>query len=160
MPSLSPGVSGAKEVYGISVLKEDNSIIIPPKAFLRYKLDYHCPVLLTSTREGECGFAILNIDKAKETVFKKIIDKIEITDKAYLVNSRPYAITKVQENSFIKFNSEILKAFELKAGEKYIVIKSTTVTMSFTPIAIFKEKLSAHGFLDAIKNIEKLEIFE
>lgn len=49
MPSLSPGTPGAKEAYGISIIRDEMSINIPPKAFARYKLkendvvlaDYH-----------------------------------------------------------------------------------------------------------------------
>ena len=38
MPSLTPGMPGTKEVYGISIIKDDLSITIPPKAFKRYEL--------------------------------------------------------------------------------------------------------------------------
>ncbi len=158
MPSLSPGTAGAKEAYGISILREDNSIRIPPKAFLRYNLKNNDLVLLTSTRVGECGFAILNIENAKKSVFKKIIDKIDTINTAVWINSRPYAITQTTDGT-IAFNNELLKAFKLKIGERFIVVKSTTVTMSYNPIEILKAKLKSHGFFEAVNNIEKLEIF-
>ncbi len=158
MPSLSPGTSGAKEAYGVSILREDKTIHIPPKAFLRYNLKERDVVLLTSTREGECGFAIISVEKAKDSVFKKIIDKIELIDKPILINSRPYALVQTK-NMSVKFNDDIIKAFDLKIGEQFVVIKSTTMTMSYNPIKIFKGKLASHGFLEAVKNIDKLEIF-
>ncbi|MBN2611251.1 MAG: hypothetical protein JXB00_06820 [Bacteroidales bacterium] len=159
MPSLSPGVAGAKEAYGVSILRENNTIKIPPKAFARYNLKENGPVLLTSTRAGERGFAVLNIEKAKKSVFKKIIDSIKTFNEPVWVNSRPYAITEVI-NETITFNNALLKAFDLKEGERFIVIKSTTVAMSFNPTEVFKAKLQSHGFFDAVKNIDKLEIFE
>lgn len=158
MPSLSPGIAGAKEAYGISILKEDNTIRIPPKAFKRYNLKDNDLVLLTSTRFGECGFAILNIEKAKKSVFNKIIAKIDTTDIPVFINSRPYSITRTINQS-ITFSNELLEAFDLKIGERFIIIKSTTITMSYNPIEILKAKLKSHGFFEAINNIDKLEIF-
>ena len=38
MPSLSPGTPGTKEAYGISIIRDDISITIPPKAFKHYGL--------------------------------------------------------------------------------------------------------------------------
>jgi hypothetical protein len=158
MPCLSPGVSGAKEAYGIAVIKENKSVSIPPKALERYNLHNNDVVLLTSTREGECGFCILNIHKASETVFLKIIDKIKKIDEPIFIKSRPYAITDIK-NEKIYFNNAILKAFELKPGDRFVIIKSTTLTISFNPIEIFKEKLRSHGFEDAVKNIDNLEVY-
>lgn len=158
MPSLSPGTAGAKEAYGISVLKEDHSIRIPPKAFIRYNLSDNAKVLLSSTRAGEGGFAILNIKKAGETVFGKIIERIESPDIPVLVNSRPYAITRTH-NGTITFNDELMRAFDLKVGRRFLVIKSTTVTMSYNPVDLFKAKLEKHGFDEAVRNIDKLEVF-
>lgn len=159
MPSLSPGVSGAKEAYGISVIKDNKSLIIPPKGFERYNLKNNDVVLLTSTREGEHGFVIMNFHMANDTVFRKAIDKIRKIDVPIFIKSRPYVITDIQ-NGKIYFNDEILNAFDLKVGDKFVVIKSTTVTMSFNPIEIFKEKLRSHSFYEAVENIDKLDVFE
>lgn len=38
MPSLSPGTPGTKEAYGISIIRDDLSITIPPKACEHYGL--------------------------------------------------------------------------------------------------------------------------
>jgi hypothetical protein len=157
MPSLSPGKPGAKEAYAICVLSEDNTIRIPPKAFSRYNLRDNELVLLTSTRKGECGFAIMNIDKAKESVFNKILEKINAIDTPVRINSRHYAVT-MTKNGSITFNHDLLEAFELKTGERFIVIKSTSVAMSFNPVDIFTAKLRIHGFTEAISNIDKLEV--
>lgn len=158
MPSLSPGTSGAKEAYGISILREDLMIQIPPKALKRYNLADNDPVLLTSTRPGERGFANLNLEKAGKSIFKKVIDEIVGHDMVYWKNSRPYAITKVV-NERISFNKELIDAFDLQPGERYLIIKSTTLAMSYTPVAIWKVKFEKIGFYESIKNMDSLEVF-
>lgn len=158
MPGLSPGTPGAKEAYGISILREDLSIQIPPKAFRRYNLADNESVLLTSTRHDERGFAVMNLEKAKLSVFKKVIDKIDGIDQVYRINSRPYLITKVK-NSKIYFDKDIVEGLDLEIGERYLIIKSTTMAMSYTPVDIWKRKFEKEGFLESIKNIDSLEIF-
>ncbi len=159
MPILSPGGSKAKEAYGISVIKENKSVIIPPKGLERYNLHNNDVVLLSSTKEGECGFVIMNIHKANDTVFRKVIEKISKIDEPVFIKSRPYAITDIK-NGKIYFNDDILKAFELKIEDRFVVIKSTTVTMSFNSIDIFKEKIKSHDFYESVNNIDKLDVFE
>jgi bifunctional DNA-binding transcriptional regulator/antitoxin component of YhaV-PrlF toxin-antitoxin module len=158
MPSLSPGTPGAKEAYGISIIREDYSICIPPKALKRYNIANDDIVLLTSTRKGEGGLAILNYEKAKQSVFNEIINKIKDINLLVYERSRPYALTNVLNDRII-LNQEFIDAFNLKIGDKLVVIKSTTVSMSFSPIEIWKEKFKKRGFLDAIRNIDKLEIY-
>jgi hypothetical protein len=151
-----PGMAGAKEAYGISVIKEDHSITIPPKALERYELKNNDSVLLTSTRINERGLSILNREKAYASVFKKIIDKIEIPDTIVREKKRTFALTKiVQEKIFL--NDELLQAFHLKQGDKLIVIKSTSLSMSFTAVEIWKDKFEKRGFPEAVRNMKKLK---
>jgi uncharacterized secreted protein with C-terminal beta-propeller domain len=90
--------------------------------------------------------------------FKKVIDKIDGIDQVYRINSRPYLITKVK-NSKIYFDKDIVEGLDLEIGERYLIIKSTTKTMSYTPVDIWKRKFEKEGFLESIKNIDSLEIF-
>ncbi len=53
MPSLSPGMPGTKEAYGISLIRDDLSIVIPPKAFEHYGLTDGDIVLLSTTHIDE-----------------------------------------------------------------------------------------------------------
>lgn len=158
MPSLSPGTPGAKEAYGISILREDLTVRIPPKALDRYNLIENDMVLLSSTRAGEAGLAIMNMEKAKQSVFKKITDKIDRPDKLFLEKSRVFAITGIKNGS-IKLNNELRNAFHLKAGDRLLVIKSTTVAMSYTPVEIWIKKFRTRGFFEAIENMKNLEEF-
>jgi hypothetical protein len=52
-----------------------------------------------------------------------------------------------------------MEACNLKIGDKLLVIKSTTIAMSFSPVEIWKIKFLKRGFTEAVKNLEKLDIF-
>jgi len=97
MPSLSPGTPGTKEAYGISIIHDDLSITIPPKAFKHYGLSNNDIVLLSTTHIGEGGLCILNKDKAYKSVFKKIIDKAGSLNSIIVEKGRAYALTRVTD---------------------------------------------------------------
>jgi len=158
MPSLMPKMPGAKEVYGISIVKNDNSITIPPKALIRYQLSHQDIVLLTSTHKGEGGVSVLNKEKAYKNVFRKIIDEIDQFDTPVWFGDRAYALTKIYRNKII-LKDNLKQTFKLKVGDKLLVIKSAAIAMSYTPIEIWKKKLEMKGFFKAIKNMDKLEEF-
>lgn len=158
MPSLSPGTPGAKEAYGIAILRNDYSICIPSKALKRYNITNNDLVLLTSTRKGEGGLAVLNYNYAKQTVFSQIIQQINDIDLLVYIKSRPYALTKVLQNR-VFLNNDFMEACNLKISDKLLVIKSTTIAMSFSPVEIWKIKFLKRGFTEAVKNLEKLDIF-
>jgi len=40
-----------------------------------------------------------------------------------------------------------------------MVIKSTTITMSFTPVEVWIDIFNKHGFSEAIENMKKLQVF-
>jgi hypothetical protein len=158
MPSLMPGMPGTKESYGISIIRKDLSVNIPPKAFKRYELNAGDLVLLTTTHRGEGGFAILNKNKAEVTVFKKYISQIEESETVYWFKEKAYALTTTGD-SVIYLTPNMLDAFHLKSESRLMVVKSTTVAMSFTPVEIWKEKFSNRGLNEAVDNMSKLEVF-
>lgn len=67
-------------------------------------------------------------------------------------------MTKINNES-VFLNNEMLSAFNLKIGDKLMVVKSTTIAMSFTPVEIWKEKFKKRGLLDTIKNMDLLPEF-
>lgn len=153
-----PGTPGTKEAYGIAVIRDDYSIAIPPKAMKRYELSDGDVVLLSTTHRGEGGLAILNKNKAESSVFAKFIDKMDKTDQVFRFNNKAYVLTGVV-NGRIILNDNILHAYHLKKNDKLMIVKSTTVAISYTPVEIWKKKFEKHGFDEAIRNMEKLEIF-
>jgi len=158
MPSLIPGMPGTKEAYGISLLRDNGSIIIPPKAFGRYKLTDNDTVLLTSTHIGEGGLSIINLEMAYKSIFKNAIDRIKMPDIAMWNNNRAYALTKIFQNKVV-LNDVLIQTFNLKKGDKLMVIKSTTMAMSFTPIEIWEKKFKDRDLYEAIENMKQLVIY-
>ncbi|MBN1154345.1 hypothetical protein JXB12_05425 [candidate division KSB1 bacterium] len=158
MPSLMPGVPGAKEAYGISVIRDDLRIKIPPKAFERYGLSTEDRVVLTTMHRGESGFALLNESRATETVFKKYIDQIDEFYLIYWFLKKAYVQIPIGDMT-IRMTPDILRAFHLKKGDRLLVIKGALIGMSFTLVDIWKTKFAQRGLHEAIANMEKLEIF-
>lgn len=158
MPSLSPGTPGTKEAYGISVIRDDLSVTIPPKAFEHYSLSDNDQVLLATTHIGEGGVALLIKEKAYASVFRNVIDMIRECDTIIIRNKRAYALTHVRNGKFFLTNS-LMDAFRLKKGDRLIVIKSTTVAMSYTPVEIWKRKFVQRGLFETVENMKKLEEF-
>lgn len=158
MPSLSPGMSGTKEAYGISIIRDDLSITIPPKAFKHYGLSDGDVVLLSTTHIGEGGLGIMIKEKAYNSVFKSVIDRIDRLNSFVVDKNRYYALTKVVGGK-VFLTEELLTVFNLKKGDRLMVVKSTTVTMSYTPVEIWKRKFEQRGLFEAVENIRKLEIF-
>ncbi|MBN1407627.1 MAG: hypothetical protein JW956_07560 [Calditrichaceae bacterium] len=158
MPSLSPGTAGAKEVYGISVIRDDLSITIPPKAFTRYELTPDSFVLLITGRRGEPGFGLQNKKHSEKSVFAKHINQMDALNKIYLFQKKAWVLTRLKDSKLF-LSDAMMKAFHLEIGIKLMVVKSTTITMSYSPIEMWKSKLAQHGFYEAIKNIDSLEEF-
>jgi hypothetical protein len=158
MPSLMPGIPGTKEAYGISIVREDLGICIPPKAFKHYELASNTPVVLTTTHRGEGGFALLQKTRAEATVFAKYVNQIDELESIYWFQGKAYVITNLRDRKFC-LTPEMLSAFHLTPGTRLMVVKSTTVAMSYTPIEIWKAKFAQRGLMEAIKNMETLEEF-
>ena len=153
-----PGTPGAKEAYGICTINMDFTVTIPPKAINRYELTDNDFVIVTTARRGESGFALIGRKKAEGSIFKKYMKQIKESDVIKWFNKRAY-IRIQMKNRQIRLNKESLEAFKLKIGDQLIAVKATTVSLSFSPVEIWKQKLAKHGFIEAIKNIDNLEFF-
>ncbi|MBN2814428.1 MAG: hypothetical protein JXQ80_10150 [Bacteroidales bacterium] len=158
MPSLSPGMPGTKEAYGISIIRDDLSITIPPKAFKHYGLTNGDIVVLSTTHIGEGGMGIMIKERAYKSVFKGIIDRIDRLDSFIVYKNRYYALTQIVSGK-VFLTEELLTVFNLKKGDRLMVVKSTTVTMSYTPIEIWKRKFGQLGLFEAVANMDKLVIY-
>lgn len=158
MPSLMPGTPGTKEAYGIAVVSEAGCIAIPPKPMERYGLSDGDFVLLCTTHRGEGGLAILNKEKAENSVFGKYIGLMNQTDEVFYFNDKAYTLTQIRNGS-VRLTPDMLSAYHLKINDRLMMVKSTTMAISYTPIEIWKEKFRKYGMDEAIENMEKLEVF-
>ena len=151
-----PGMPGTKEAFGISKIKDDLTLKVPPKAISHYKISEQDYIILTTGHIGESGFGMIKKETALKSVFKKFASEIKNCEEILYFNNRAYSMLKI-DNGVTRLTKDVLKAFYLKPGDRLLVVKSTTVTMSFTPVEIWKKKLKKHGFLEAIENMKKLE---
>ncbi len=158
MPSLMPGMPGTKEAYGISTITQDSLVTIPPKAFEHYAYTPHTPVLLTTTHRGEGGFALIQHTKAETTVFAKFVHQIRERQVVQWFNEKAYVLTDANDG-VVRLLPDMLEAFHLALGEQLLVIKCTTVAMSYTPLDIWKAKFAKRGLSEAISNMDTLERF-
>ena len=158
MPNLMPGKSGTKEAFGISKVHDDYTIVIPPKAIQHYRFNDPDDVLLITGHRGKSGLGLIRKKTGLNSVFKKYIEKVEQVENVYWMNGRAFVMLELK-NGRVKANRDILKAFLLDQGDSLLVVKSTTVTMSLTPVEIWQDIFKKHGFLEAIENMKKLEIF-
>ena len=158
MPSLMPGRPGTKEAFGISLIREDLRVSIPPRALAHYGLQAAGEVVLTTTHRGEGGFALLVPDRARATVFAVYLTQLIQMEKIYWFSEKAYTLVAQKEGRLI-LTPDILQAFHLGMGARLMVVKSTTVAMSFTPVEIWRAKFAQRGLCEAIENMALLEEF-
>lgn len=156
MPSLMPGMPGTKEAFGISKIKENLTLSVPPKAISHYKISEQDYVILITGHRGESGFGMIKKETALKSVFKKFVKEINNCEEIHYFNGRAFVMLKI-DNSVTRLTKDVLKAFYLKVGDRLMVGKSTTVTMSFVPVEIWENKFKKQGFYEAIENMKKLE---
>ncbi|HNW59107.1 MAG TPA: hypothetical protein PKI62_05495 [bacterium] len=158
MPSLMPGRHGTKEAFGISIIREELGLTVPPKALAHYGLETDGEVVLTTTHRGEGGFALLIPDLARATVFAAYLARLTQPEKIYWFSEKAYTAMVLREGRLF-LTPEILQAFHLGVGTRLMVVKSTTVAMSFTPVEIWQAKFLQRGLDEAVRNMELLEEF-
>ena len=158
MPSLSPGMPGTKEAYGISVVAPDGTVRIPPKAFAHYRFRAGKLAVAATTHRGEPGFALLNKARAEATVFGKSIAQLDASGEIRRFQDKAYALVRVDDGA-IRLAPERLAAFHLKPGDRLMSVKSTTVALSFTPAEIWQEKFRRRGLVAAAANVDRLDVF-
>lgn len=158
MPSLSPGMPGTKEAYGISVVAPDGTVRIPPKAFAHYRFRAGELAVAATTHRSEPGFALLNKARAEATVFGKIIAQLDASGEIRRFQDKAYAFVRVGDGA-IRLAPERLAAFHLQPGDRLMSVKSTTIALSFTPAEIWQEKFRRRGLAEAAANVDRLEVY-
>jgi len=158
MPSLMPGMPGAKEAYGISRVLEGYTVTVPPRALERYGIGDVEPVILTTSHPGEAGFNLWVERRARDTVLAGRIDRLEGGKIVQWIEGRAYARSEVKQGR-LRLAPELMGAFRLEAGNRLLVVKSAEVAMSFIPVELWREKLVQRGFHEAAGRLADLEEF-
>lgn len=157
MPSLHPGLPGTKEAYGLSLIREDGSVFLPPEAVAHYGLVAGDQVLLITTHRGEGGFAISRQQTAARSVFARFVVQLPTLDTVAWFDAKAYALTGFADGR-IRLTPEMLDAYHVMVGQKLMVVKSTTIVMSCTPVEIWERKFAQRGMTIEIENIHKLDV--
>jgi hypothetical protein len=158
VPSLMPGRPGAKEVYGVSVVRDDMAVAIPPEAARRYQIGEDDVVVLAATRRGEAGFGLLNREKAVATVLSREVSQVEGEEAVAWVRGKPYAQTRVIDGT-VRLTPQMAEVFGLSAGDRLMVVKGARVAMAFTPVGIWMDRFARRGLHHAIERMAALEEF-
>lgn len=158
MPSLHPGMPGTKEAYGLSLIREDRRVILPPKAVAHYGLAEGDQVLLITMHCGEGGFAISRRQRAAQSVFAPFMARLDASDAVAWFNERAYALTAFAAGG-IRLTPEMLAAYHVTVGQRLMIVKSTTVVMSCTPVEIWERKFLQRGLTVAVENMKKLDVY-
>ena len=158
MPSLMPGVPGAKEAYGVSVVRDDLTVAIPPRALERYGIADGDLVVLATAHRGESGFSLVNRKTAEATVLGRLTGQVSEANAVQWIRGRACALTTL-DGGRIALTPEMAEAFQVKKGDRLLIIKGARVAMGCTPVEVWKQKLARKGFHQAIQNMEKLEEF-
>ncbi|NLG35559.1 MAG: hypothetical protein GX548_09425 [Lentisphaerae bacterium] len=158
MPSLMPGTPGTKEAYGLSVVGNDGTVRIPPRAFAHYDFRADALAVAVTTHRGEAGFALLNKSRADASVFRKFVDRLDAPDAVHWFSHRAYALLLVGSGS-VRLAPDLLDAFHLRPGDRLMSVKSTTVALSFTPVENWRAKFARRGLHAAAAAIDRLEVF-
>lgn len=158
MPNLMPGTPGAKEVYGISTVRDDMTVVIPPEAARRYEIGDGDVVVLATTHLGETGFALMNREKALATVLGRRISKIEGEDVVSRAGGRALVQTRVVGGR-VHLTPEMGEAFLIAPGDRLMVVKGARVAMAFTPVELWRKRLARRGLHESTERIQGLERF-
>ncbi len=158
MPSLHPGLPGTKETYGLSLIRKDGNVLLPPKASAHYGLVDGDQVLLITTHRGEGGFAVSRQQTAARSVFARFMAQLSAPDTIVWFDTKAYVLTSFADGQ-IRLTPEMLDAYHVMIGQKLMVVKSTTVVMSCTPVEIWERKFAQRGLSIAVENIQKLEVY-
>ena len=128
---------GTKEAYGLSLIREAGWVALPPKAIARYDLADGDRVLLITTHRGEGGFAVSREQTAAQSVFARFMAQLGAINTVAWFNDKAYALTSYSAGK-IQLTPEMLDAYHVTIGQRLLIVKSTTVVMSCTPVEIWE----------------------
>jgi len=159
MPSLMPGMAGAKEVYGIAVVGDDLSLAVPPKAMEKYGMADGDPVLIAAVRREAGAFSVMHKHRAEQSVFGKIVRGIKQPDTVFRFGGKAYMLTTIRDGR-IRLVPDMAGACRVVTKDRLLAIKGSNTGVSYAHAAAWEQRLKDRGFIEALQNMKKLEIFQ
>ncbi len=133
MPQLN---KGGKYVFGWSIIKDNNTLIFPPKVAEEYNLKEDNFIYIISGSKQTGGFCVTTNNLLSNSKLKNILidnpklkDKILEEGELISYKGRKYAWLKIKDNC-ISLPKALMKNLELEIGDKLLSIRSSNIAFT------------------------------
>ena len=136
MPQLN---KGGKFVFGLSVIRPDLTIHIPPQALLEYGATRDGKVIIFTGSKITGGFCVTTYSLLSNSKLKHILEGEFIQYKG-----RKYAWLDIDKNGVIKLPHSTLAVLDLQSGMELLAIRSSDIAFTMGAKGPLLQK--AHNF--------------
>ena len=122
-----------KHVYGWSIIREDNTLYFPPDIIKEYSLEKNSDIILFTASKISGGFCISKLDTLKSSKLSKIIKDNPILEDGDNIGQiikykgKNYCHLEMTNQYNIKLNAEMMEHFNLKPGDKLLIIRGSNI---------------------------------
>lgn len=148
MPQLN---KGGKFIFGLSVVRDDLKIHIPPQALSEYDATRDNKVIIFTGSKITGGFCVTTFSLLSDSKLKHILEDCPALRDCQLsagefiqYKGRKYAWLGIDSNGVIKLPQSTLKALELQPGMELLSIRSSDIAFTMGAKGPLLEK--AHNF--------------
>ncbi len=148
MPQLN---KGGKFIFGLSVVRDDLKIHIPPQALSEYDATRDDKVIIFTGSKITGGFCVTTFSLLSDSKLKHILEDCPALRDCQLsagefiqYKGRKYAWLGIDSNGVIKLPQSTLKALELQPGMELLSIRSSDIAFTMGAKRPLLEK--AHNF--------------
>lgn len=134
MPQLN---KGGKFVFGLSVVRDDLTIHIPPQAILEYNAIQDGKVIIFTGSKITGGFCIttysLLMDSKLRHILKEcpMLKEYQLSEGEFIkYKGRKYAWLGIDSNGIIKLPQSTLEVLELQSGMELLSIRSSDIAFT------------------------------
>ena len=119
-----------KNVYGWSVIGNDNSLHLPPEVIDEYNLGENSDIVLFTASKTSGGFCISKFETLKSSRLSHIINENPELEResGQIVDykGKSYCRLRMCGNE-VKLSCDIMNHFELEIGDKLLIIKGSNI---------------------------------
>lgn len=148
MPQLN---KGGKFVFGLSVVRDDLTIHIPPQALSEYNATQDGKVIIFTGSKITGGFCVTTYSLLSSSKLKHILedcpalrDGLLSTGEFIQYKGRKYAWLGIDSTGVIKLPQSTLEVLELQSGMELLSIRSSDIAFTMGANGPLLEK--AHNF--------------
>ena len=130
MPQLRPQ---GKYVYGWSIVRDDNTLILPFDVMKEYGLEEHSDIILFSSSKTSGGFCISKLKTLRDSKLSSILmNNPELEDENKLntiinYKGKSFCHIKVVGKKKINLSEKILKHFGIMKGNRLLIVRGSNI---------------------------------